>query len=72
MAEPHFQNTENPRRRILTSVTRQQLETKTLELVIQGWERVGDIGMAKSVVDSEPPYFTQAMVQIRARLAEGS
>lgn len=61
----------NPRRRILTSHTRQQLEAKVIELMLQGWERVGDIGMAKSVVDSEPPYLSQAMVQVRSKREEG-
>lgn len=63
---------ENPRHRILTSHSRQQLEMKVLELMLQGWERVGDIGMAKSVIDSEPPYLSQAMVQVRIRDGEES
>ena len=74
MADHSNSGSQNPRHCILTSDSLQHLETKVLELLLQGWERVGDIAVAKSVVDSEPPYFTQAMVQIRAamRFAEGN
>ena len=49
----------------MTSTSKQQLEGKVLELVIRGWERVGDVAVAKSVIDSEPAYFSQVMVQVR-------
>jgi hypothetical protein len=62
---PPISAPENPRHRILTSHSRQHLEAKVLELLLQGWERVGDIAVAKSVIDSEPAYFSQAMVQVR-------
>jgi tRNA G37 N-methylase Trm5 len=62
-----YEIVESPRRRILTSVSRQHLEAKVLELMLQGWEREGDIAVAKSVVESEPPYLSQAMVQIREK-----
>jgi hypothetical protein len=67
MDKDQTESPQNPRRRILTSPSRQQLEAKVMQLMVQGWERVGDIATAKSVIDSEPPYLSQAMVQIRAR-----
>lgn len=65
MDEAKGQGPNEPRRRILTSTSKQQLEGKVLELVIRGWERVGDVAVAKSVIDSEPAYFSQVMVQVR-------
>ena len=65
MDDAQTESPKNPRRRILTSDSRQQLEAKVIGLMLQGWERVGDIAVAKSVIDSEPPYLSQVMVQVR-------
>jgi hypothetical protein len=67
MDENPPEGAEPPRHRILTSHSGQQLEAKVLELMLQGWVRLGDIAVAKSVIDSEPPYLTQAMIQIGNR-----
>jgi len=61
----------SPRRRILTSDSRQRLEAKVIALTLQGWEREGDVAIAKSVIDSEPPYVSQAMIQARKALTTG-
>jgi hypothetical protein len=67
MGEESPQRIENIRRRILTSHSRQQLEAKVIELLLEGWEREGDIAVAKSVIDSEPSYLCQAMVQVTVK-----
>jgi hypothetical protein len=51
------------RHRIVTSLSYQQLKKKVRELKLQGWEERGEIAVAKSVVDSEPPYLSQALVR---------
>jgi hypothetical protein len=67
MEELPPQLTRRPRHCQLTSSNRQQLEAKVLELILQGWIRVGEIAVAKSVIDSEPPYLCQAMVEMGNR-----
>ncbi|HWA11144.1 MAG TPA: hypothetical protein VG838_17005 [Opitutaceae bacterium] len=57
--------------RILTSYSRQQLEAKVLELMREGWQRLGDIAVAKPVAATEPPYLTQMMVKISDSAEEG-
>jgi hypothetical protein len=60
-----FQGPDTPRQRILTAYSRESLEIKVRELLTEGWEREGDVAVAKSVVDSEMPYFCQTMVKVR-------
>ncbi len=56
---------EHPRRCILRSRSSPDLEAKVRELLMKGWERNGDVAMAKSVVKAEPPYLCQAMVLVQ-------
>lgn len=62
---------EHPRRCILRSRSGPELDAKVRELLQKGWEREGDVAMAKSVVKSEPPYLCQAMIQLPKAEKEG-
>jgi len=52
---------ESLRTRIVTAPTRLKLDLLVNELLRKGWQKVGDVVWAKSVVDWEPPYLCQSM-----------
>ena len=56
---------DDPRQRILTALTLVELEAKVAMLLLEGWERSGEVALAKSVVENEPPYLSQVLIKGR-------
>jgi hypothetical protein len=53
---------EEPRRhRTVQALTKGLLETTVLQLEAQGWRRMGDMALARPILDSQPPYWVQSL-----------
>jgi len=52
-----------PRFRIISALSMKELGALARKLRREGWEPLGEVAVAKSVRETDPPYFCQSLSQ---------